>query len=308
MKTRSIIITVLGLACSHIAIAQKMTVKDDGGNVLMEVNDEGDVGSITLPSGAAPVVTTNKLYNVGGVLYWNGSAVGDITAVNTAAGSGLTGGVSMGDADLAVNFAGTGSATTVSRSDHDHNAAYYTQTQLQTSGSSTVHWNNLSNVPAGVTDAHSLDAADGSPTNALYVDNDGEVGIGTTVPNSKLEVAGTIHSTSGGVKFPDNTTQATAAIAQIGFGAWESRNFQQQYWAATDGFAVGYAKRTVVEGPEEWVVIAGMTSYILRIENQVLGPPQTSVSIILPVKKGEPWQVNKICDGESTLYWIPLGN
>src|SRR2546428_1431445 len=36
------------------------------------------------------------------------------------------------------------------------------------------------------------------------------VGIGTSAPGSKLTVAGTIESTSGGIKFPDGTTQATA--------------------------------------------------------------------------------------------------
>ena len=39
----------------------------------------------------------------------------------------------------------------------------------------------------------------------------GNVGIGTTNPGQKLTVAGTIESTVGGVKFPDGTTQATAA-------------------------------------------------------------------------------------------------
>ena len=58
------------------ANSQKMTVKDSDNNVLMEVNDEGTVGSIVLDdSTVAPTTTTNKLYNVGGSLHWNGSAL-----------------------------------------------------------------------------------------------------------------------------------------------------------------------------------------------------------------------------------------
>jgi len=36
---------------------------------------------------------------------------------------------------------------------------------------------------------YALDAADGSPTEALYVDNDGEVGIGTTTPAGPLHIS-----------------------------------------------------------------------------------------------------------------------
>jgi hypothetical protein len=39
---------------------------------------------------------------------------------------------------------------------------------------------------------------------------DGNVGIGIQAPAQKLSVAGTVESTSGGFKFPDGTTQATA--------------------------------------------------------------------------------------------------
>jgi len=41
-------------------------------------------------------------------------------------------------------------------------------------------------------DGHSLDAADGSPTDAVYVDNEGNVGIGTTSPAAALTVNGEI--------------------------------------------------------------------------------------------------------------------
>lgn len=46
----------------------------------------------------------------------------------------------------------------------------------------------------------------------LFVDgSEDSVGIGTTSPSEKLQVVGTIYSTSGGFKFPDGTVQTTAA-------------------------------------------------------------------------------------------------
>jgi hypothetical protein len=48
-------------------------------------------------------------------------------------------------------------------------------------------------------------------SNSVVLGNNANVGIGTSAPGSKLTVAGIIESTSGGLKFPDGTTQTTAA-------------------------------------------------------------------------------------------------
>jgi hypothetical protein len=43
-------------------------------------------------------------------------------------------------------------------------------------------------VPGGAADGHSLDAADGSPTDVVFVNNAGNVGIGTSYPDSRLQI------------------------------------------------------------------------------------------------------------------------
>ena len=65
----------------------------------------------------------------------------------------------------------------------------------------------------------------------MVVTHNGDMGIGTSSPTQKLTVAGTIESTSGGVKFPDGSVQTTAAAAPpvagsaFYWGAWLSCPF-----------------------------------------------------------------------------------
>ncbi len=69
---------------------------------------------------------------------------------------------------------------------------------------------NLSHIHYGSTgDWYIRSAANGGKV--VLQDNPGNVGIGTPSPGEKLTVGGTVQSTSGGFKFPDGSTQTTAA-------------------------------------------------------------------------------------------------
>jgi len=60
----------------NTATNDKMKVKDEDGNILLEVTDEGDGGSIYLKPIPTIPSSADKLYNIGSTLYWNGSAMG----------------------------------------------------------------------------------------------------------------------------------------------------------------------------------------------------------------------------------------
>jgi hypothetical protein len=121
---------------------------------------------------------------------------GSITVemVVSGAGSGLN--ADMVDSLHAAAFADSG---------HVHDERYYLKAELNTSGTinaseNPVDWTKLKGVPAGFADGtddmggtgdgHSLDAADGSPTDVVYVDGGGHVGVGTTTPDDMLDIAG----------------------------------------------------------------------------------------------------------------------
>ncbi|MBF9237021.1 tail fiber domain-containing protein [Hymenobacter sp. BT683] len=60
----------------------------------------------------------------------------------------------------------------------------------------------------------------------LAIGSGGNVGIGTAA-TEKLQVAGTVYSSVGGFKFPDGTTQTTAAVTATGAGFIQNTTTQQ---------------------------------------------------------------------------------
>ena len=86
---------------------------------------------------------------------------------------------------------------------------------------------NANNVGLGIR-AHRTSAGTGWPTTAIglgmdvdntahagasmWLHSNGNIGIGTTQPGSKLTVTGVISTTVGGVRFPDGSMQTTASL------------------------------------------------------------------------------------------------
>ncbi len=69
----------------------------------------------------------------------------------------------------------------------------------------------------------------------MDVISNGNVGIGTTEPKSKLTVSGTIESSSGGIKFPDGTVQVTKAVSSVKYNIGDFAQGGVVFWVDETG-------------------------------------------------------------------------
>jgi hypothetical protein len=173
---------------------------------------------------------------------------GSVTAQMIVDGSGSGLNADLLDSLSSEAFSDTG---------HTHDGRYYLKEELNSPGTlndseNPVDWTKLKEVPAGfadgtddtggVGDGHSLDAADGSPTDVVYVDAVGNVGIGTVTPDDALDIVGDADLTGdlkiGGIPvFSVDFYGNTVIGADAGYGTAGQHN-------TFVGFATGLANTT----------------------------------------------------------------
>lgn len=177
---------------------------------------------------------------------------GDITAVNTAATSGLTVGSTSGDVALNVNFAGGGTTNTVARSDHNHDAAYVNVAESNSVTSAMIHDGAIMNtdINASAAIAGSKLASDGSVMKSLIP------GANVSVTNNN-NGSWTVNSTSGssGWSLTGNasTTPGTNFIGTTDNQALEvkvnnTRALRIEPNATSPNIIGGYSGNTILSG------------------------------------------------------------
>jgi subtilisin-like proprotein convertase family protein len=80
----------------------------------------------------------------------------------------------------------------------------------------SVPWGSITNVPGNVLNP----PWSGGANNSIFNNNPGNVCIGVTDGTSKLTVQGVVESRVGGFKFPDGSTQTSAAFVAVGTGSF----------------------------------------------------------------------------------------
>jgi hypothetical protein len=173
---------------TSVPVQSVLAASDGDPSVALNVDADGSVGIGT---------TTNSV---------SGDDLLSINAIGRGAGIGIE---SSGEVPIGVWNKGDNSSF---RSLY----SWFTRTGASPSGAIRIDTDDS----LDITHSEDITITSGSSSDAIRIEKDtGNVGIGGASSGSKLEVAGVIESTSGGIKFPDGTTQTTAVTGGIPSGA-----------------------------------------------------------------------------------------
>lgn len=125
----------------------------------------------------------------------------------------------------------------------------------------------------------------------MRIDTSGNVGIGTTNPGQKLTVAGTIESTTGGIKFPDGTIQTSAVsganqiTGDIDPSSFSITNNQA---VAADVTGLAFANASVRSARVDYSITINATASLYE------------AGTLLLIQKGAGWEMANMTVGDDT--------
>jgi hypothetical protein len=218
----------------------KISILNSSGNVLLEINDEANGGSINLPPLSTIGNSTNKLYNLGNMLYWEDLPVGQTIVDN---GWKIhNGNIVLSDSNYSIGlgtktpeqelhiengnilvqgntnwFPGLTIRNEIGRSvlrlNGTTSSSNYSSAQIVFEDLTTGNvWNLLHeddniftlNSKGGTIYQSPIKVELGAPTNSFTVSKLGNIGIGTWSNDHKLAVAGSIIAEEIVVKLQTN--------------------------------------------------------------------------------------------------------
>lgn len=186
------------------ALVSGTSIKTVGGVSLLGSGDAGTIG-VAYGGTGATTLSSGYLLKGNGTSAVSASVVYD-SGTNIGIGTATTGG--------RLHVYGTTDATQRIIADGSGNTSSF---KLQYNSSDVAFFQNYQNSEVNFGSALNIPILFyTNNTEQMRILGAGRVIIGATSGSSKLTVAGTIESTTGGIKFPDGTTQTTAAAGSSG--------------------------------------------------------------------------------------------
>ena len=201
--------STVGTLSSHLALIGDSATTGQGPQILFSESGDGTAWA----GGTIGFVRTGG-NSVGDLVFGTRQSTGDINTTTTEAmridSSGNVG-IGTSSPNVKAEVGGTDAAVSlrVNTQNAGVSASNYSEIQLSDNGTVRSYWRNLRDGSGGTQFAYNdylafLSDADGTPTERFRIDSSGNVGIGTSSPDAKLDIEGS--TTASTIRLTDSGT------------------------------------------------------------------------------------------------------